>query len=1185
MASSTATANNLSENLNWLLKTKSFIPPVSAPLPIQPLAVASAYEQGEGQVPGLSEDASNSTLDGLNDTRLQKGSASATSELVNSSDSNGVVRSKNASSSLVKTSFTGQGAYPNTSSVAAGVGKSFESAIGPIEMQKIEEPLAKSGPSVFQMGSKPKFSATHFEPIDLTLDNEDIIQEPKILPKKRKSEDVQDKYAPTLPTPSKRRVFEKVSDFSDFMPVDDDDDDDEILAYTSRQASTFHNPNAILSTHANIRPDNTSSGVKQEVADDIDDFMSDDLESWESVVEVGPKIPQSQEDQSSLLPKRRTEVDAINSATPSFEDIAPNSSSPKRPRDLPQREDSVVNLLLSWQPQVLSAYSLKLLQEKQANSRKVIQIKQLGGVPGPEIEAKNQELQRRMRAVETLLQTFHKVMPMIKEMQDIVQFLHSQVDNKRMDVQEFTNVHLKRIGLSEKINVEKWKILDYLKASGLIGENGELQRPESGGVPESKVSQTEITDRRMVSQGPATSRNTSNPSSNGSIALPKASTYNTLDDMIRGNPKQKAGNSKPVEIMTDHRSFQKGNNRDDNSDEYFDEEDDDFWQAVEQTQQHNDIRTRVPQPLATRSKSIHQEARGFKDTTDHNQPNLPGTSLIAKAKSNLAGAPDPSEVSRFPWSGDVFQTMKRVFKLKGFRLHQLESINATLAGKDVFVLMPTGGGKSLCYQLPALVDSGKTKGITVVISPLLSLMDDQVNRLRQHGVQAFCLHGECTPEMRSHLLNGMSESRPQSFVRLLYLTPEMINKSPAVSRLLDSLHSRQLLARIVIDEAHCVSQWGHDFRPDYTELGNLRARFPGLPFMALTATATENVRMDVQNQLHMRNCEMYKQSFNRPNLFYEIRTKSRGSVKEVASLITSRFNGMTGIVYCLSRKECESIAQKLSETYGINAQAYHAGMEPAHKKWTQEAWQTGECLVIVATIAFGMGIDKPDVRFVVHHSAPKSLEGYYQETGRAGRDGQMSYCFLFYSGHDMTTYQMMIKKSEGNAEQKERQRNMLKSVTHYCMNKSDCRRLQVLRYFNESFERANCRRNCDNCASSIAFVKTDVSFYAKQVVELVRTVYQQLGINPIASARLRKQDTGVTMAQLIQVFLGSKSGKPNRTIQSKGWDRLQLYGSGANLQIGGIERLFLSLLAEDVLREENKPNASGFVTQYIMVRY
>ena len=530
-----------------------------------------------------------------------------------------------------------------------------------------------------------------------------------------------------------------------------------------------------------------------------------------------------------------------------------------------------------------------------------------------------------------------------------------------------------------------------------------------------------------------------------------------------------------------------------------------------------------------------------------------------KATSTKPGI-DPT-LMMHPWSLEVKQVMRTRFHLKGFRPNQLEAINATLAGKDVFVLMPTGGGKSLCYQLPAVVTSGKTRGVTIVISPLLSLMEDQVEHLRALNIQAFLINGESSIEHRKFITQSLRDPMVEKYIQLLYVTPEMLSKNQTMVNAFKDLHGRGRLARIVIDEAHCVSQWGHDFRPDYKALGEVRRQFIGVPVIALTATATENVKVDVMYNLGIQGCEVFTQSFNRPNLSYEIRRKGKDVLSSIAQTIKEKYRNMSGIVYCLSRKSCEEIAGKLRDEHHIKAHHYHAGMEPQDRSAVQKQWQKGTYHVIVATIAFGMGIDKPDVRFVIHHSIPKSLEGYYQETGRAGRDGKRSSCYLYYGYQDTSVLKRMIDAGEGSWEQKERQRQMLRNVVQFCENRSDCRRVQVLKYFSESFERDDCNRSCDNCKSDSAFENRDFTEYAAAAVSLVGKI----------------QATKVTLLHCVDVFRGGKGKKVSHHSE------LDEFGVGADLERGDVERLFHRLLDENALMEESVVNKAGFATNYIQV--
>lgn len=553
----------------------------------------------------------------------------------------------------------------------------------------------------------------------------------------------------------------------------------------------------------------------------------------------------------------------------------------------------------------------------------------------------------------------------------------------------------------------------------------------------------------------------------------------------------------------------------------------------------------------------------FAETSD-NAANMirPESSQRIRDKPQTLPIASPSALMQHPWSRDVKIAMKERFHLRGFRPNQLEAINATLAGKDTFVLMPTGGGKSLCYQLPSIVASGKTKGITVVISPLLSLMQDQVQQLKKLNIQAFLFNGEVTAEHRNLIMKGLRSPMAEKYIELLYVTPEMITKNQNLISAFQELHRRGILARIVIDEAHCVSQWGHDFRPDYKALGEVRRQFSGVPVMALTATATENVKIDVIHNLGINGCDVFTQSFNRPNLTYEVRPKGKGRevLDSIADTIQTLHEGQSGIVYCLSRADCESVAAKLRADYGIDAHHYHAGMDSEQRSNVQKAWQAGRYLIIVATIAFGMGIDKPDVRFVFHHTVPKSLEGYYQETGRAGRDGKRSGCYMYYSYRDTTALKRMIDDGEGSWEQKERGRKMLRNMVQFCENQNDCRRVQILAYFNEVFRKEDCNNGCDNCNSTSSFVAQDFTELAIMAIALVK----------------RFEGQKITLLQCADMLRGAKGKKPEMT-------ELPEYGAGADLNRGDAERLFYRLVDEEALTERSVLNKAGFPTLYIQV--
>jgi bloom syndrome protein len=546
--------------------------------------------------------------------------------------------------------------------------------------------------------------------------------------------------------------------------------------------------------------------------------------------------------------------------------------------------------------------------------------------------------------------------------------------------------------------------------------------------------------------------------------------------------------------------------------------------------------------------------------------------VFAETSGNTQKAPAPKKSpgrsafwSNHPWSQEVRTVLKDRFHLRGFRPNQLEAIDATLAGKDTFILMPTGGGKSLCYQLPSIVTGGHTRGVTIVVSPLLSLMEDQVSHLRKLDVKAFMMNGDSDREERSWILNQLSHTEGED-LEVLYITPEMINKNQTLVNALEKLHRRKRLARLVIDEAHCVSQWGHDFRPDYKELGEVRNRLPGVPLMALTATATENVKVDVMHNLKMSGCEVFLQSFNRPNLTYEVRAKGKNDevLASMAETITSSYRNQCGIIYCLSRATCEKVAEDLEKKYRLKAKHYHAKMTAQEKSEVQAKWQAGRLHIIVATIAFGMGIDKPDVRFVMHHSIPKSLEGYYQETGRAGRDGKRSGCYLYYGYRDTATLKRMIDSGDGSYQQKARQKQMLRNVVQFCENRSDCRRVQVLAYFNEYFRRDDCNNTCDNCKSDLVFEVHDFSEQASWAIKIVRN--------------LQIEKAKVTVLYCADILRGDCK-RPKDPSHRK----MAGYGKGASLDRGEAERLFYRLLGEDALAEDNVINKKDFAVQYIIL--
>lgn len=391
--------------------------------------------------------------------------------------------------------------------------------------------------------------------------------------------------------------------------------------------------------------------------------------------------------------------------------------------------------------------------------------------------------------------------------------------------------------------------------------------------------------------------------------------------------------------------------------------------------------------------------------------------------------------------------LKKHFGFDTFKMNQEAIIRSLLDGNDVFVLMPTGGGKSLCYQLPALI----MEGTAIVISPLIALMKNQVDMMRHQSQEDGIAHFINSSLTRNQIENVKSDVR-RGITKLLYVAPEQLTKEANV----EFLRSVKI-SFYAVDEAHCISEWGHDFRPEYRRIRPLITEIGTAPIIALTATATEKVRADIKKNLGMMDCHEFKSSFNRPNLYYEIRPKTKDVDKDVIKFV-KQHSGSSGIIYCLSRKSVEELAEIL-RTNDIKAQAYHAGMDGQSRSKAQDDFLMERIDVIVATIAFGMGIDKPDVRFVIHYDIPKSLEGYYQETGRAGRDGGQGICLAFFSRKDL---QKLEKFMEGKpvAEQ-DIGRQLLKETAAYAES-SVCRRKLLLHYFGEEYEKENCG-NCDNC--------------------------------------------------------------------------------------------------------------------------
>ncbi len=423
------------------------------------------------------------------------------------------------------------------------------------------------------------------------------------------------------------------------------------------------------------------------------------------------------------------------------------------------------------------------------------------------------------------------------------------------------------------------------------------------------------------------------------------------------------------------------------------------------------------------------------------------------------------------------ERLKEIFGYSQFRGNQETIIRNLLEGKNTFVIMPTGAGKSLCYQLPAMV----REGLAIVISPLIALMKNQVDQMNAYGVNARFLNstlskGEIT-RLKKDCMNGV--------VKLLYVAPESLNKEETIEFL-----KKVNVSFVAIDEAHCISEWGHDFRPEYRKIKTMIQNLGDMPVIALTATATPKVQIDIQKNLQMEEADVFISSFNRKNLYYEVRPKKE-TKKQLIKFLKDH-KGKSGVIYCLSRKKVEEIAQLLNVN-GFKAAPYHAGLDPDVRMKNQDDFLNEEVDIIVATIAFGMGIDKPDVRFVVHYDVPKSLEGYYQETGRGGRDGLEGLCLMFYSHNDLNKLEKFNKDKP--VQERENARVLLQEMEYYAESPV-CRRRQLLHYFGEEYTQENCGM-CDNCVHPRE--RFDGSNAVKLVLEAVKQTNERFGLNHLVN--------------------------------------------------------------------------------------
>jgi ATP-dependent DNA helicase RecQ len=488
--------------------------------------------------------------------------------------------------------------------------------------------------------------------------------------------------------------------------------------------------------------------------------------------------------------------------------------------------------------------------------------------------------------------------------------------------------------------------------------------------------------------------------------------------------------------------------------------------------------------------------------------------------------PDPS-----------LQILREVFGYERFRGHQAATIEAVLAGRDALVLMPTGGGKSLCYQIPALM----REGAGLVVSPLIALMQDQVRALDELGIEAAFLNSSLSPQEQADVIRRLKAGK----IQLLYVAPERLVQAQTQSMLVGIP-----LAVIAIDEAHCVSQWGHDFRRDYLDLDTLRELFPGVPRIALTATATPIVRDEIVERLALSDPAIFVSPFDRPNIRYLVQPKTDAR-RQLGEFLRGH-RDQAGIVYCLSRKKVESIAESLRQD-GYNALPYHAGLPTEMRAEHQHRFLTEEAVIIVATIAFGMGIDRPDVRFVAHLDLPKNIEAYYQETGRAGRDGEPAEAWMIYGLQDVVRLRQMVDDSDADEAHKRHDRQKLDALLGWC-EVTDCRRRPLLAYFGDEYPE-DCG-NCDNCLGPPA--TWDGTEVAQKLLSTVYRTGQRFGA-----------------AHVVDVLLGKDTDK----IRQHGHDRLSVHGIGTELGGPAWRSVARQLIVQGYLRSDQRRYGALVLTE------
>ena len=500
--------------------------------------------------------------------------------------------------------------------------------------------------------------------------------------------------------------------------------------------------------------------------------------------------------------------------------------------------------------------------------------------------------------------------------------------------------------------------------------------------------------------------------------------------------------------------------------------------------------------------------------------------------------------------------LEKVFGFKSLKPFQQQVIDSMLMDDDILVISPTGSGKSLCFQLPALL----CEGMTIVLSPLRSLIYDQVEALKSKGITCDLLNGDLKVSDRARVYGELSKKIPE--IKLLYSTPESVLCNDETMKFIKTLHANKLLARFVLDEAHCISTWGHDFRPNYLKVRNLRKEYPGVPIIALTATATTKVEADIKDILSLPNPKIFKRSFLRENLVITIKDRNKDTVKEISVLLNNKYEDQSAIIYAHSRKECEKLSTKLQEL-GIKSAFFHAGLTAKKRNQVQNDWLEDKIQVICATIAFGMGIDKSNVRVVFHYNLPKSIEGYYQEIGRAGRDGERADCILYYSYQDKIVYEKMhiqeMRENNKNPFYKQKKIDNIKyqieklyDMIGFIENNRDCRHILLCNYFCEKRKEklGFCEDRCDSCRNMRSLEITDYTELCKSILETIMT----------------KKDLNKTKVK--KILMGSKTEKESSDLKDYGKYRRE---KGVN-----IDRVLIHLILKKYIKENLIKTHNGF---------